>query len=150
TPPPSNNGMTHIEYLTDLGSPSLDGTTTQVNGVAVDGAGNLYATGNTSAFNFITQTFAGATEIVDGEPEPVSGGSEAFVTKLDPSGEILYADALVGVNNDFGNGIAVDASGKANVVGTTFSDSFPTTPNAFQKEKPSDVEVGSAFVSVVS
>ncbi len=61
------------------------------------------------------------------------GAINAFVTKLNPSGSALaFSTYLGGCSFDFGQGIAVDASGNAYVTGITRSANFPTTPGAFQ------------------
>jgi len=63
----------------------------------------------------------------------ISGCTDAFVTKLDPTGSTLvYSTYLGGGDRDGGRGIAVDASGNAYVTGSTNSTDFPTTPGAFQ------------------
>ncbi len=49
---------------------------------------------------------------------------------IDPA--LFYSTYLGGSGDDFGVGIAVDASGNAYVGGQTFSANFPTTPGAFQ------------------
>src|SRR5262249_41599581 len=57
--------------------------------------------------------------------------SEAFVTKLDPTGTtVVYSTFLGGADDDVGSGIAVDGSGNAYVVGTTYSNDFPHTSGA--------------------
>src|SRR5205807_1412851 len=59
--------------------------------------------------------------------------SDAFVTKLDPTGSALvYSTYLGGSDSDWGYGIAVDADRDAFVTGTTFSGNFPTAARAFQ------------------
>src|SRR5438128_1033575 len=94
-------------------------------GIAVDAAGNAYVTGGTGSSDF--PTTAGAFQTTLG------GGSDAFVTKLDPTGTALvYSTYLGGSSGDFANGIAVDATGSAYVTGTTLSADFPTTPGAAQ------------------
>jgi Calx-beta domain/Carboxypeptidase regulatory-like domain/Beta-propeller repeat/CarboxypepD_reg-like domain len=61
-----------------------------------------------------------------------SSSSDAFVTKLNPSGSgLLFSTFLGGSNDDIGNGIALDASGKIVVAGATFSANFPVA-NAVQ------------------
>ena len=53
---------------------------------------------------------------------------EAFVTKLDPSGQnLVYSTYIGGSVNDQATGIAVDQLGNAYVTGTTTSPDFPTT-----------------------
>jgi uncharacterized repeat protein (TIGR01451 family) len=50
------------------------------------------------------------------------GYSDGFVTKLDPSGALVYSTYLGGRDYDGARAIAVDSSGKAHVVGYTYSD----------------------------
>jgi photosystem II stability/assembly factor-like uncharacterized protein len=58
-----------------------------------------------------------------------TGGSssrDAFVAKLNPSGSgILFSTLLGGSNDEFANGVAVDANGNIFVVGQTNSTNFP-------------------------
>ena len=102
-----------ISYSTYLGGTG----TGAVTGVAVDGAGNLYATGWTEAFNFpIAAPFQAAK----------SGGVDAFIVKFNPNGSsLLYATYVGGSADDRGMAIAVDSSGNAYVVGATSSVNFP-------------------------
>jgi uncharacterized protein (TIGR03437 family) len=55
---------------------------------------------------------------------------EAFVTKLDPTGNFVYSTYIGGSVNDQATGIAVDRLGNAYVTGTTSSPDFPTTAGA--------------------
>jgi hypothetical protein len=70
--------------------------------------------------------------------QPTFGGGnaffgDAFVTKLDAVGAVLvYSSYLGGIDDDVGDGIAVDAADNAYVTGHTLSSNFPTTPRAFQ------------------
>jgi len=108
-----------LSYSTYLGGSGND----FASGIAVDAAGNAYVTGSTDSTNFPTTAgaFAGVT-----------GSSDAFVTKLDPSGSTLvYSTYLGGSGDDVARGIAVDASGNAYVTGQTSSPDLPTA-NAFQ------------------
>ncbi len=111
-----------LEYSTYLGGSSSDFGY----GIAVDGDGNAYVTGNTGSPNFPT---AGTTTAFAG------GTYDAFVTKLGTSGASLeYSTYLGGSNDDRGYGIAVDGDGNAYVTGSTLSPDFPavgtTTANA--------------------
>jgi hypothetical protein len=109
-----------LAYATYLGSDTFG---VHVSGIAVDGSGNAYVTGNTGSTNFAT---AGAYQTVLG------GQNDAFVAKLNAAGSALvYATYLGGSGDDRGLGIAVDGSGNAYVTGVTSSTNFPTL-NAYQ------------------
>ncbi len=86
--------------------------------VAVDAGGNAYVIGLT-----------GSTDLADGEKVPAD--VNAFVTKLDPAGSILWSTYLGGSDEDWGERIAVAANGDLIVAGTTRSSDFPTL-NAVQ------------------
>jgi hypothetical protein len=111
-----------LVYSTYLGGSGFD----QGAGVAVDSAGNAYVTGYADSTNF--PTTPGAFQTTFG-----GGFADAFVTKLNPTGNALaYSTYLGGDNWDEGNGIAVESSGNVYVAGDTDSANFPTTPSAFQ------------------
>ena len=92
----SGNALVYSTYLggsdTDFGE-----------GIAVDSSGNAYVTGTTRSSDFPTaNAFRGSFE----------GNAEAFVTKLDASGNALvYSTYLGGSDTDTGEGIAVGSSG---------------------------------------
>jgi uncharacterized delta-60 repeat protein len=101
-------------YSTYLGGDATEFAT----GIAVDTSGNAYVTGDTRSTNFPTASPIYGTN---------SGGSDAFVTKIDASGTSLaYSTYLGGVGTESSRGIAVDASGNAYVFGNTTSTNFPT------------------------
>jgi hypothetical protein len=128
-----------LAYSTYLGG-STDG---QAISIAVDGAGNAYVTGLTSSTDF--PTTAGAFQTTR------AGGTDAFVTELNPSGSALvYSTYLGGGGDDHGRDIAVDAAGHAYVIGRTLSGDFPTTPGAFQPTKASNPTSHAAFVTKLS
>jgi uncharacterized protein (TIGR03437 family) len=109
-----------LEYSTYLGGSGND----QGNSIAVDSSGNAYVTGWTASTSFHT---ANAIQAAYG-----GGASDAFVTKLVPTGSALeYSTYLGGSGNDGGSGIAVDSSGNAYVAGWTNSTDFHTA-NAIQ------------------
>ncbi|MEG3911821.1 SBBP repeat-containing protein, partial [Microcoleus sp. w2-18aC6] len=103
-----------LAYSTYLGG------TGEENGdrITADSAGNAYVTGNTTSTNFPTKN---AIQSIS------AGGQDAFITKIDSSGSALVDSTyLGGSGNDFGGGIAVDASGAVYVAGGTASTNFPT------------------------
>jgi beta-glucanase (GH16 family) len=104
-----------LAYSTYLGGSYFD----QGYAIAVDGAGSAYVTGSTQSTNFPTQSpYQAAFQ---------GGDRAAFVTKLMPAGNALaYSTYLGGSYSDEGYGIAMDASGSANVTGWTASTNFPT------------------------
>ncbi|MBL0141976.1 MAG: SBBP repeat-containing protein [Betaproteobacteria bacterium] len=112
--------------------------------IAVDSTGNAYLTGTTQspAFPATASAFQPTRPTLG---QVYLGDIDAFFAKLDASGSsLLYSTYLGSTENDFGEGIAVDAGGKAYVAGTTTgraapwngfpaADSpFPTTGGAYQ------------------
>jgi hypothetical protein len=89
--------------------------------IAVDSTGNAYVTGITYSTDF-----PGASG-----PAPAGSGYNAFVTKLNPAGAILWSTYLGGNGEDNGIEIAVAADGSVVVGGTTQSSDFPIQ-NALQ------------------
>jgi Beta-propeller repeat len=100
-----------LGYVTYLGGSSLE----RGFGIAVDSSGNAYVTGFTFSSNF--PQVNGLTNTV--------GLLNAFVTKLNPSGNIAYSTYLDGSSDSAGGGIAADSSGNAYVTGFTDSSDFP-------------------------
>jgi Ca2+-binding RTX toxin-like protein len=107
-------------------------------GLAVDAAGNAYVTGY--AYEDLATT-AGAFD------ESYNGEDDAFVAKLDPDGEVVWTTYLGGELPDGGTDVEVDGAGNVYVTGYTFSESFPTTPGAFETERPGSYD---AFVAKIS
>ncbi|HLI30507.1 MAG TPA: SBBP repeat-containing protein, partial [Terriglobia bacterium] len=87
-------------------------------GIAVDASGEAYVTGSTQSINFPVSSGAYQTTL--------GGSTNAFVAKLSANGaQLSYATFLGGAQNDQGNGIALDTSGNAYVIGSTTSANFP-------------------------
>ena len=90
--------------------------------IAIDSSNNVYIAGTTNSVNFPTQ----------GPAFPNKAGlSDIFVTKINATGSaIVYSTYVGGSGLDRGDGIAIDSSGNAYVVGRVDSSStnFPTTP----------------------
>ena len=105
-----------LVYSTYLGGSEFDRGLS----IAVDAAGNAYVTGRSEAFS--TSDFPTVSPF----QATLMGTMDAFVTKLNSSGAILYSTYLGGSSGDEGRGIAVDSQGNAYVTGLTGSDNFPT------------------------
>jgi hypothetical protein len=111
-------GGTALAYSTCLGGNSAD----EVRDIAVDSLGAAYVTGYTSSANFPTVNSL----------QTLQGCCDAFVAKLASDGKrLIYSTLLGGSGGERGEGIALDESGAAYVIGGTSSLDFPTV-NAVQ------------------
>jgi hypothetical protein len=78
--------------------------------IAADASGNVYTTGY----------FSGTVDFDPGTGTSnltSNGGIDAFVQKLDPSGNLLWAKSFGGTSNDYGYAVTVDASGNVYTIG---------------------------------
>ena len=113
-----NPAGSQLEYLHFIGGTESD----DARGVAVGADGSAYVVGTTSSVNFPTANAF----------QPASGGSsDAFVTKLGPTGSTVYSTYLGGSSTDSGAAIAVGPGGEVYLTGLTFSTDFPVA-NALQ------------------
>jgi hypothetical protein len=114
----SSNGNTLLfsTYLGGSGGSVWYPETAQ--GIALDTAGNAYVVGVTSSADFPLSHAA--------QPQ-LLGEMDAFVSKVNSSGALMYSTYLGGSGVEMGNAIAVDASGAAYVAGYTYSTDFPVT-----------------------
>jgi hypothetical protein len=95
----------------------LGGTTWEVGtAIAVDATYNAYIAGDTQSANFPTK---------NGSQPTLGGGTDAFITKLNPAGGYAFSTFLGGAGNEHAGGIAVDSSGDIFVAGGTSSANFP-------------------------
>jgi hypothetical protein len=117
-----------LVYSTYLGGTGPEGSG-DPRAIAVDSSGSVYVTGTTASLDFPVTTAA--------YDATINGTWDAFVAKLDPTGSFLvYSTYLGGSRDEYGYGIAVDASGSAYVTGTTDATDFPTTAGSFQPAVP--------------
>ncbi len=109
---PTQPSGAQVVYSTYAGGSSDDVMTA----MAVDGAGTVYMTGQTSSDDFPLGNAAQST---------ISGTSDAFVLWLNPSQSgadgIYYGTYFGGTLLETGNGIALDNQGRIAVVGATNS-----------------------------
>jgi hypothetical protein len=106
--------------------------------VVADSLGNAFVSGYTYSTNFPTKNPLQAAN---------AGSADVFLAKVDPTGSSLfYSTYLGGSGTDLGYGVAVDATGKAYVTGSTMSTDFPVN-NALQSVAGGN---GDAFISAIS
>jgi len=89
------------------------GTTTyavgQGSAIAVDGSGKVFVAGS----------FSGTVNFGPGSARSSPGGSEAFVARLDPSGNLAWvSNAVANGGDDSASAIALDGSGGAVIAGS--------------------------------
>jgi hypothetical protein len=105
--------------------------------IASDDAGNVWTTGVTGSTNFPVAPNPGAFQGTK------ASNFDTFVTKTNTNAagapSLVYSTYLGGNNDEYGRGIAVDASGNAYVAGQTASTNFPLV-GQYQGDQPgSDV-----------
>jgi hypothetical protein len=120
-----------VLYSTFFGGAALDRGT----GIALDPAGKVLVTGETSSDDFPQLEAFQTTR---------AGGRDAFLAQFDTSqagtASLLYSSYLGGSADDVAFGVAADSSGNAWVVGETASADFPVmnAPYPTYQGGPSD------------
>jgi uncharacterized protein (TIGR03437 family) len=122
-----NAAATRLEYSLLLGGNDRDAG----NGIAVDSSGQAYICGSTSSADF--PVTPGALQ------QDYQGGSfglgDAFALKVNAAGTALvFSTYLGGAEPDEGLACALGPQGSLLVAGSTWGESFPTTPGAFQSQ----------------
>ncbi|HWB83835.1 MAG TPA: SBBP repeat-containing protein [Bryobacteraceae bacterium] len=98
-------------------------------GMGTDALGNVYVAGSTKSQNLPVVSAV--------QPKLAMAGSyDVFVTKLDPSGHVVYSTYFGGSADDIARAVAVDSAGNIYVVGTTASQDFPTTRGSWSPQMP--------------
>lgn len=124
-----------LDYATFLGGSNRDFS----NSLAADGSGRVYVAGVTESTNF--PTTVGAFD------RSLNGGIDAFVVRLNATGSgVDFGTYLGGIADDYCFSVAVDQAGRATTAGGTFSENFPTTPGAFDRDFNPDFSVD-AFIT---
>ena len=126
---------------------------TDVAALALDAAGNIYVTGQTSASDFPATPGAFQTQLAP-------GAAYAFVTEISSDGSAilfstLYGDAAVScaapadtctsaAAYTMASAIAVDSSGNVTIAGNTVANHLPLTAGAF-RQNCGDCGIGSSY-----
>lgn len=118
--------ISKLDYLGNfIWAKSISEGSTWGTSIALDSSGNVYTTGH---FEYATDFDPGA-----GIFNLTSAGDwDIFISKLDPSGNFLWATSMGGGSNDHGTSIALDGSGNVYTTGYLYgSSNFDPGPGIF-------------------
>jgi Beta-propeller repeat len=127
-----------LVYSTYLGSSGFD----EVDGVALGDDGSAYVVGLAGGADF--PTTAGAYD------PSLNDSPDAFVTKLDASGALVYSTFIGGSSTDSAASVVLDASRNPVVAGSTNSNDFPTTADALDDAIGGTESFSDVFVARLS
>ncbi|HEY6249561.1 MAG TPA: choice-of-anchor D domain-containing protein [Candidatus Angelobacter sp.] len=146
--------LTHLSGSTAVSPGSSLSTFAAGFAIAVDAGGDSYITGLTFEPDFPTTSGAFSTTHLCANGGKNLGCYEAFASKLDPNGKLVYSTFLVQPSpldtaGPMPSSIAIDSSGALYVTGATFQQPFPLcngcmpvsvagltpTPGAFQASR---------------
>ncbi|MBI2271837.1 MAG: SBBP repeat-containing protein [Bacteroidetes bacterium] len=152
-----NAGGSAVLYSTYIGGSADTGTGSNGNygaseigyRIRLDGPGDVYVTGWSTANNF--PTTAGCFDpTYNGSTPP---DADAIVFKLSPNGggatDLKYSTYLGGAYGEIANDIGVNAAGEAFVTGASSSNNFPTTPASYDPSYNGPVTSGPSNPFVV-
>lgn len=119
----SADGSTFVYTVKLPGSGASPDTPDTATALAVDAAGNAVVTGTTYSSDFAVTASALQAAL--------AGTPSAYVTKLDPTGKILFSTFLGGTGGSYGQSIQLDSTGNIYAAGIS-GPGFPTTPGTYQ------------------
>lgn len=108
------------DYITIVGGSDTD----YAWDIGIDSEENVFITGRTDSSDYPTKNAYNST---------FGGYIDAFITKLDSTGNISFSTYIGGEDGDWAYGVAVDSAGDCYIAGTTMSEQFPTI-NAYDDE----------------
>ena len=127
---PSGSGLVYSTYLGGSG-------TDTASGIAIDGSGNAYITGQTNSLDFPSPRHAFQAQLV-------GSGTNSFITKLNATGtDVIYSTYLGQSASDQTHAITVDRVGNAYITGQT-TGGIPRTVGVAQPASGGGID---AFVS---
>jgi len=114
-----NPDGTDLVYISYIGGSGTDEGT----GLVIDKEGNAYIGGGTNSADF---------PVKNAFRNKISGGYDAWVAKLDPSGkDLVFSTYVGGTSDDFAYGIAIDDKKDVFITGETKSWDYPVV-NRYQ------------------
>jgi uncharacterized protein (TIGR03437 family) len=119
----SADGLTFVYTTKFSGSAASSANPDSAVALAVDASGDAIVTGWTNSSDFA---------ITPGVVQPsFAGPTDAFIAKLDSSGNIVFSTFLGGAGGAWGQAIQLDSAGNIYVAGVA-GVGFPTTPGTYQ------------------
>ena len=96
-------------------------------GLTIDKQSNIYIVGLTTSTSQISSD--------NNVHQPLYGGGlfDSFITKYDPNGKLLWSTYFGGTGADYALGLDIDQTGDLMVVGTTYSTTKISTPDALER-----------------
>ena len=126
----ANNEQYDIVFSTYIGG----GNWEHARDVFADRQGNIYMVGGTASTDYPTTPGAYDQDFNGGGKQiGAAGQCDAFVTKFDPEGKLIWSTLLGGPNYDRAYAVEVDARGYVYVAGRA-GPGFPVTEGAFQTD----------------
>jgi uncharacterized protein (TIGR03437 family) len=134
------------EYTTYIG----DIYPRTITAIATDAAGNTYVTGSRGNLStptaIIFDPYATVSSFLLGVASTAYAPDDVFVSKIDPTGKVLFTNTFAGKGVDQALAVAVDPSGSIYVAGTTSSSDFPVS-SALQTQNS---QFGAGFIVKLS
>lgn len=127
---PAGNSILYSTYL-------CGGGHDMAQAIALDGAGNIYIAGRTESADFPT---TGGSH-TDGEKD------DAFLTKFDPTGKLLWSRFVGGRGADAALALVVDSQNRPAIAGSTTSSDLPASGGVFQSQHADSGQYGDAFAA---
>jgi Beta-propeller repeat len=95
-------------WAKSMGGDSYD----YASGIKIDASGNIYTTGSFRGTIDIDPSLTGTTNLVS------AGGTDIFISKLDSSGNLVWAKSMGGTGDDSSRDLAIDVSGNVYTTGS--------------------------------
>ncbi|MEO6168586.1 MAG: T9SS type A sorting domain-containing protein [Chitinophagales bacterium] len=112
--------------------------------IITDGYGYIYVTGPTaSGLNMATNGVY--QSLINGTGPSTTFFEDAFLAKFDSTGKLVWGTYFGGANDEIGSSIKWLSSGLIVIGGTTLSDNFISTPDAYQATRSGK---GDAFAAI--
>jgi hypothetical protein len=131
-----------LEYSSYFGGKHTDGAY----GVAIDSARNIYFAGISKSSDYPVTENSYQTEY-DGNEAEAKGHGDIIITKLSPLGDsLIYSTYIGGESTDRAFDLALDKFHNALMTGSTASEKFPTTINAYDRTWNDSIAGSDAFI----